>query len=137
MTEDALRALNREECLRLLGQHRLGRIATHVEALPAILPVWYSLLDDDIVLRASRNSRLGTSLIGAVVGFEVDHVSEDDQSGWSVLAVGRVDAIVDPTQAAHQFLSSNLPSWGSSDDHHLISIGTGLLSGRAFGAFHL
>jgi hypothetical protein len=80
--------LSRTECLNLLSSRSLGRVAVSRRALPAILPVAYSLLHDDVVfVSATGPDGLG-ELDGNVIAFEVDDITSLAGAGWSVTVVG-------------------------------------------------
>jgi nitroimidazol reductase NimA-like FMN-containing flavoprotein (pyridoxamine 5'-phosphate oxidase superfamily) len=92
----SLRPLLREDCFRLLATAKLGRVGLSIRALPVILPVQYRMLDSGVVFRTAPGTKLTASLLGNVVAFEVDSLSEDDGQGWSVLVTGPVTEIRDP-----------------------------------------
>jgi nitroimidazol reductase NimA-like FMN-containing flavoprotein (pyridoxamine 5'-phosphate oxidase superfamily) len=129
---DLLRHLSREECLSRLGTERLGRISLSMQALPAIVPMYYALLDDDIIVRTRHGTRLTAALIGGVVGFEADSVSDGHTSGWSVLVVGQAREVHDPDHLDHM-RELPLDSAFASEGDHYVTISTERISGRAFG----
>jgi hypothetical protein len=86
--ERAHQNLNLSECRRLLDTERLGRIALSVAALPSVVPVFYRVVDDRIVLGVEDQS-LFAALSDNIVAFEVDHVDQETKVGWTVLVVGR------------------------------------------------
>ena len=66
-----LESLTEDECLRLLANHGLGRIAVVIEGQPLIFPINYALSGRHIVFRTDA----GTKLFGAEghrVAFEID-----------------------------------------------------------------
>jgi uncharacterized protein len=81
MSRAGIDVLDRTECYRLLRECRLGRVAVRLTNELVILPVYYALLDDDIVFRTSSGTKLNAALLRTTVAFEVDH----DDPGWSVL----------------------------------------------------
>jgi nitroimidazol reductase NimA-like FMN-containing flavoprotein (pyridoxamine 5'-phosphate oxidase superfamily) len=84
--------LSPDECRALLRAGGIGRVGVSIGALPAIFPVRYELVDDDIVFHSpSAQAVAPGTLAGAVIAFEADGFGHDDQ-GWSVLVVGRVEA---------------------------------------------
>lgn len=91
-----MRVIRREECLRRLGHGGVGRIAVTVGALPAIFPVNYALMDDDVVFRTTPGTKLSLASRSAVVAFEVDEVDPVYHEGWSVMVVGRTEEITEP-----------------------------------------
>ncbi|MFD8252522.1 pyridoxamine 5'-phosphate oxidase family protein [Streptomyces werraensis] len=91
-----LRDLGAEECRRLLSTHGVGRIAvTTSDGRPAVVPVNYEVVDDEIVFRTMPGS-VPAAAAGTEVAFEVDHVDEAMSRGWSVLAVGPASVVKSP-----------------------------------------
>jgi uncharacterized protein len=122
-----------EQCLELLGQESLGRVAITYRALPVVVPVHYSMLGGSVVFLTTKGSTLAGATKGSVVAFEVDH-SSDDGSRWSVLIQGISQHIVDPDElrAANQLaLGSWLSECGAD---HFVRIHPDLVTGRAFGS---
>lgn len=58
-----LRHLSRGECLELLHRERLGRVTVKIGELPAILPVNYVLLEEDIVIRTAPGTKHSAALM--------------------------------------------------------------------------
>ena len=85
--------LSGEECLSLLKCHSLGRIGLSINALPAILPVVYKVIEDLIVVDGWGSARIGEALSQSVVAFEVDDVVDERGCGWSVLVIGVATSI--------------------------------------------
>ena len=82
-----------------LASHSIGRIAVTSRALPAIVPVNYSLTGrTTVVFRTEPDGMLARATNDTVVAFEVDELARDGRSGWSVLVVG----------VAHHIEGSNL-----------------------------
>jgi hypothetical protein len=80
--------IDRDECLQLLGKATLGRIGLSVRGLPAIVPVDFCLLDDQILVRTRGDAQLPAVLAGQVVSFLVDDLPTT-ADGWSVSVTGR------------------------------------------------
>ncbi len=89
MTQAGIDVLDRTECYRLLREGRLGRVAVRLTDELVILPVYYALLQDDIVFRTSSGTKLNAALLRTTVAFEVDH----DDPGWSVLVTGHTQEV--------------------------------------------
>jgi hypothetical protein len=80
--------LGPDECRRLLHAGHVGRLAYVTDDGPRVVPINYSLVGDNLVFRLQPQSEAARSAEASRVAFEVDHVDEFLQSGWSVLAVG-------------------------------------------------
>ena len=92
--------LDREACLRRLGEHGVGRVAVTVGALPAIFPVNYVVADGDIVFRTTAGTKLAAATRNSVVAFEVDGFDGFSHTGWSVMIVGPSREVTDPDELA-------------------------------------
>ena len=97
---DGFRELGRQECLQLMAKVPVGRIVYTRRALPAVLPVNFSLDDDGaILLRTTAASDLVCAIDGAVVAFEADEVDAARHSGWSVVVTGSAAVVTRPFRA--------------------------------------
>ena len=96
IVDSGLQLLTDDEARQLLAIGEIGRVGISIGALPAIFPVNYRMVDDAIVFRTAQGSKLSAALAGTVVAFEVDDYGLLDRTGWSVLAVGQADVVVDP-----------------------------------------
>lgn len=132
MTDERLKGLTRAECLDLLARSTLGRVAVTIGAVPAVLPVNYAMLDDDVVFRSAPGTKLSAAVLGTVVAFEVDQAERADHSGWSVLVVGHAREIREgPELDAARRLP--LQAWAGGDRDHFVRIGSEKVSGRRLG----
>lgn len=127
---DGFRALDRQECLRLLGKVPVGRVVYTRQALPAVLPVNFSLdTDSSVLLRTSARSDLVRAVDGVVVAFEADEFSTRTRSGWSVVVTGRAQVVTDP--AEHERLLRTGPgSWMPIQDDVFVRIEATMVTGR-------
>lgn len=126
---DGLEMLSDDECLTLLGQERVGRVAVTIGALPAVFPVNYALAGHEIMFFTGEGTKLRAATSNAVVAFEVDHVDPFHETGWSVLVVGLAKEKTDPVVVAGAH-ASGLHSWATGDRFHLVALGIDFLSGR-------
>lgn len=120
------RILRRTECLDLLVVGGLGRVAATVAAVPAVFPVAFGLVGEDVVFRTSPGSRLHRAVENAVVAFEADDVDDTCRTGWVVQVVGLARPVADPTVLAATGL--RLPARDGSDQ--LVVITDGVISGH-------
>lgn len=127
---DAFRALDRQECLRLLSQVPVGRVVYTRQALPAVLPINFSLdADASVLLCTSPDSDLVQAIDGVVVAFEADEFNAAARSGWSVVVTGRATVVTDP--AEHERLSQTGPSsWMPMKTAAFIRIESEMVTGR-------
>jgi nitroimidazol reductase NimA-like FMN-containing flavoprotein (pyridoxamine 5'-phosphate oxidase superfamily) len=129
LIDNGLEILSPAQCRDLLAHATVGRIAVTVAALPAIFPVNYGLLGDEIVFLTGEGTKLRAAVERAVVAFQIDHFDELATSGWSVMAVGMAQEITDPDQirAARRL---GLRPFAAGDRSHFVKISPEFLSGR-------
>jgi nitroimidazol reductase NimA-like FMN-containing flavoprotein (pyridoxamine 5'-phosphate oxidase superfamily) len=128
LVDNGLELLTEDECRALLCTQSVGRIAVSVGALPVILPVNYAVVDDDIVFLTGDGLKLRAALENTVVAFEVDHLDEALDYGWSVLAIGVAREV---GEAEREGLGPvRVSPWAGGDRTHLIRIHPEMISGR-------
>lgn len=129
MVDEGLELLDEAECMRLLALGGIGRVGVTIEALPAIFPVNYRLVDGGILFRTSPGSKLTAATTGAVVAFEVDDYHVADRSGWSVLAVGRSEVVHD-LDLTFKLLDAGLEPYVDGPRGAIVRIVPTFVSGR-------
>ena len=79
-----------DECVRLLRERVVGRIAVVVNACPVVLPVNYRLVETSGLTWIAIRTRPGNVIEQASmnVAFEIDDIDLAHHQGWSVLARG-------------------------------------------------
>ncbi|MEU5097154.1 pyridoxamine 5'-phosphate oxidase family protein [Streptomyces sp. NPDC020996] len=127
---DGFRILDRQECLRLLAKVPVGRVVYTRHALPAVLPVNFSLDGDfSVLLRTSAASDLVRAVDGVVVAFEADDFDAEARSGWSVVVTGRATVVTGP--AEHERLTRTGPrSWMPLPEGVFVRIEAEIVTGR-------
>ena len=105
--------LSTTECEELLRAGLVGRVAACTPNGPHIIPVNYSVVDDAIVLRTTPYSLLGSQARGTVLALEVDQFDYEYHRGWSVVARGRGDVVVDPDELEHIRETWNPAAWAA------------------------
>jgi nitroimidazol reductase NimA-like FMN-containing flavoprotein (pyridoxamine 5'-phosphate oxidase superfamily) len=116
--------LDPAECRRLLGTGHLGRVALSVAALPAVIPVLYRVVGDRIVFAVEPDD-LYAVLCDNIVAFEVDHVDDETNRGWTVQVVGRARPASDLTMPVFALPGPT----GSLPPDRLIGVSIDRLSG--------
>lgn len=127
-----LRILDRDQCLALLARGRRGRVAISVGALPAILPVEFGLVGEEVVLCLGVGSTLDKATRDVVVAFEADGSFPDGE--WSVTLVGVTRELTDPFEL-QRAEALTLPTW-SNNGHRFVAISTDHISGRRAADVH-
>lgn len=125
---NGLQILSREECLRLIREVPVGRIGVVVGGIPVVVPVNFTLLDDDVVVRTGTGQKLVAAVSRSAVSFEVDSLDLDAHAGWSVLITGGASEITRPDQRA-AVSELGLESWISGRQRY-IRIRSEVVSGR-------
>jgi nitroimidazol reductase NimA-like FMN-containing flavoprotein (pyridoxamine 5'-phosphate oxidase superfamily) len=115
-----------DECKKLLAQDVIGRIAVVIGATPMIFPVNYALDGDAIIIRTMPGSRLDVGQ--GLAAFEVDSFDRARQSGWSVLATGRLDELTDP-----QRLHAPVVPWPAGERNLCLRLRPSFITGRVVG----
>lgn len=90
--------LPREECLRLIADHRLGRMAVTTGS-PVIRPVNF-LFDEpsqSVVFRTADGSKFHAALLAGQAAFEIDAIDEGSRTGWSVIVAGKTEEVTGPS----------------------------------------
>jgi nitroimidazol reductase NimA-like FMN-containing flavoprotein (pyridoxamine 5'-phosphate oxidase superfamily) len=130
---EGLEILEREECLRLLGEHRFGRIAFLGASWPVILPVNYLFDEPSLLVRTGPGEKLDFAPM-AGVAFEADDADPAGAWGWSVLAQGPAFDITESTDAYSERLRSlAVTPWVPGRRDHWLKISVVSVSGRRFG----
>ncbi len=117
--------LDATDCYVLLRGRTLGRIAVKLAEELVILPVYYAVMDDDIVFRTAPGTKLDAAVLKTKVAFEVDGTAP----GWSVLVRGHAEEIRAPgeQQRARQLLGND---WPAGERDELVRIRAEQVTGR-------
>jgi nitroimidazol reductase NimA-like FMN-containing flavoprotein (pyridoxamine 5'-phosphate oxidase superfamily) len=129
MTDAWLEPLSQEQCLDLLRQGTIGRIALGTEDGPIVLPVNYRLVELDSGPLLAVRTRPGNVIEQAPtdVAFEIDSIDPVHHQGWSVLVRGE---LLHATPTSAEFRERYDPeSWLSDRDAWLL-IDPWTISGR-------
>lgn len=119
-------ALERDECLALLAQHRIGRVAVvDRDDLPFIVPVNYVMVRDTPVFRTDQGTKLD-GLRRRPVAFQVDSVDDARRTGWSVLVQG-----IAHEASPHDLVGADPEPWTRAGAHW-IQVVARCISGRRF-----
>jgi uncharacterized protein len=92
--EPRLEEIPEPECLEILAQHSLGRVAIVVDGRPQIFPVNYGLRGKVVVFRTASGTKLAYAPT-TPVAFEIDHYDPSEGVGWSVMVQGIARDVTD------------------------------------------
>lgn len=129
MTSRNLEILSRQECMDLLRTQVVGRVGLQFAAEPAVLPVVFGLLGDDVVFRTDPGTKLTAALMGMNVAFEVDESDRTTRTGWSVLVVGKAEEVRD--RATREKVEAlGIEPWAPEGRDRIVRISTRNITGR-------
>lgn len=134
MSSDASRAplqwIDRDTCMRLLAEQEIGRLAVVSGGAPMIFIVNYVLDGDDIIFRSDAGTKVEQGP-RARVCFQIDSIDRRTQTGWSVVATGRLDEVTKyDAQRWQRVTTMALSPWASGPKEHWMRIVTDHVSGR-------
>lgn len=89
-----LEPIPEQECLYLLGLHRLGRVAIDVDGRPQVFPVNYAVSGQLVAFRTAPGTKLANAPMSRVA-FEIDDYDSTTRVGWSVMVKGIAYEITD------------------------------------------
>lgn len=107
--------LSPEECDELLASTPVGRVAFIHGGEPHILPVNYRYVDQTIVIRSTRGSKIEAAEMHSRFAFEIDSWEADARTGWSVLAHG-TGTIEEDEAEIRRLEELGLSPWTDGDD---------------------
>jgi nitroimidazol reductase NimA-like FMN-containing flavoprotein (pyridoxamine 5'-phosphate oxidase superfamily) len=117
-------------CWALLGRAPVGRVAFSAGEEPVVLPVNHVVDGNSVVIRTGQTELLEALRHGANAAFEVDHMDEASETGWSVLVKGYATEVTDPSERANV---ERLPlhPWATGPKDHWIRVVPRSVTGRA------
>jgi uncharacterized protein len=127
-----LAALDRDECLRLLGTMTVGRVVVVTSGgTPVIRPVNYVLdgASQSVVFRCAEGTKLVSLLHAAHAWFEVDDIDPVGRTGWSVIVAGVTEAVNRPDEV-RRLDGLALDSWITGPGSVWIRVRARVVSGR-------
>jgi len=137
-----LQELDHDECVRLLAEGHLGRVAVNMPGWPPLIrPVnyIYDAGSRSIVFRSARGSKLHALAHAQRAAFEVDGEEPGGAgggphagTGWSVIVIGPVEEIASAADIAH-LDQSRLRPWATDEGAHWLRIRLSAISGRRIG----
>jgi nitroimidazol reductase NimA-like FMN-containing flavoprotein (pyridoxamine 5'-phosphate oxidase superfamily) len=137
MADRVIEELDEDQCLTLIGQGGIGRIAYTSRFGPTVLPVNYALHDGAIVFRTAENGSLDEDLRTGIahaaykVAFEIDSIELAGQQGWSVLIQGPAHHLTGADRDAAR--EAGVESWAPGDRELFVRIIPSRITGRRVG----
>jgi nitroimidazol reductase NimA-like FMN-containing flavoprotein (pyridoxamine 5'-phosphate oxidase superfamily) len=121
--------LDRRECLELLAAESVGRIAYSAGTGARILPVNYTLIDDCVIFRTVPNGEIYRHALNSNCAFEIDESDEFFQSGWSVVALGRLE-LANEDDFARMRYGKAPEAWAGGNRYMFVRLQCEHVSGR-------
>ena len=123
--------LSTDECLDLLRDEQVGRLAVAITNYPDIFPVNYVVDRGEIVFRTAEGTKLAAAVLGSGVAFEIDGVDGATGEAWSVIVKGHA---VELERMQELFDAADLPlfPWHASPKHRYVRIEPVAITGRRF-----
>ena len=135
MSDRTIDELEEAECLRLIAQGGIGRIAYSSRFGPAVLPVNYKWHDGAVVFRTTQHSPLDEDLQTGIAGgdykvaFEIDDIDVPGRQGWSVLIQGPAHH-VESEEARARAKRAGVEPWAPGDRELFLRIVPNRITGR-------
>jgi nitroimidazol reductase NimA-like FMN-containing flavoprotein (pyridoxamine 5'-phosphate oxidase superfamily) len=124
-----LQTLDSAECLQLLADRHVGRLAYCTADGPRIVPMNYAIAGHTLLFRTGYGTEAAGQLPGRPVAFEVDEIDEFLQAAWSVVVVG--DAQLVPPATLRVLDLPQFPQpWAAGDRSMVLQLSLSTVSGR-------
>lgn len=88
--------MSAEECRTHLAHGGIGRFLFVADRGPVAVPVNFAMLGDDVVFRTDDRTAAAGAVGQQKVSFEVDHIDDALNEGWSVLLSGAASILTRP-----------------------------------------
>jgi nitroimidazol reductase NimA-like FMN-containing flavoprotein (pyridoxamine 5'-phosphate oxidase superfamily) len=129
LDRNGLEIIGQDECLRLLGSVKIGRVGMTTDAMPLVLPVTFALDGRRVVFCSTPGTKLYLALERATVAFEADDVDPDLRFGWSVCLTGPARILRDEDDIGRA-RRLGLQLWTDLRDPTYIAIDAQVITGR-------
>ena len=125
--------LDRDDCLRLLAQDEIGRLAVNDGHAPRIFPVNYRLDGEAIVFRTAPGTKLECGP-RSLACFEIDEFFPEQRAGWSVVVVGRLDEVTQyDARTLARAVGLEVDPWAAGEKSHWMRLVPTQITGRQVG----
>jgi len=127
--EATLRTLSPTECFDLLEPGGVGRVGFTCADGIMMLPVNFAVTGKTLIFRTAPDTLLALHADGRV-GFEVDHIDEALQRGWSVLVQGHAQRVTEEREVQRLEDGAHLEPWAGGARDVYVRITPSRISGR-------
>lgn len=123
--------LDSRQCLDLLRQVSVGRLAVWIDDHPDIFPLNYTVDHGTLVFRTHEGTKLSGALGETPVALEADGVDAVSGMAWSVVVKGKAAALAG-TEEVLDSASLFLFPWQAGRKDHFVRITPDSITGRRF-----
>jgi nitroimidazol reductase NimA-like FMN-containing flavoprotein (pyridoxamine 5'-phosphate oxidase superfamily) len=106
-----------------------GGLAFVAGGWPIVLPMNFALAGDVVYFRTAADRKFAAAVRSERVTFQVDHVDEVWEEGWSVLVFGNLRVVDDPAEL-RRVRHLPLRPWAGGDRPHYLRMDILSMSGR-------
>jgi uncharacterized protein len=127
--------LDREECLALLAETHVGRLAVNAPGWPPVIrPVTYVFdpSSQSVVFRTAEGSKFTALVLAEQAAFEIDGFDPTGETGWSAIIIGVTEEITNAAEI-HRLEQLGLRPWAPGEKPHWIRIRAYTVTGRRIG----
>jgi nitroimidazol reductase NimA-like FMN-containing flavoprotein (pyridoxamine 5'-phosphate oxidase superfamily) len=114
LDRQGLEVLDLDTCLRLAAAVPVGRVAFEDGGEVIVLPVNHVLDEGGVAFRVATGSTFDKAIMERPMTFQADAYDATDQTGWSVLVMGRATYVDDPEVLA-RLEEHDLQPWSSPE----------------------
>ncbi|QFG69880.1 pyridoxamine 5'-phosphate oxidase family protein [Ornithinimicrobium pratense] len=122
--------LDEQACWTRLANAEFGRLAYHLADEVHIAPVNYAVREGSIFFRTAEGSKLLGVVMNEDVAFEIDHIVDDEEVAWSVVARGKARIL--EGDAARQADHLRLRPWVDNHRYNVVAIAVDEITGREY-----
>lgn len=123
-------SLSRADCVKLLKQEHMGRVAFEDWDGTQLLPVSYVFWNETIVFRTSDHGILAGLRRRSNAAFEIDGIDDDAGSVWSVVVRGTSKELLNPYELSQVWTHPELVPLAPGHRPLVIAIEPRTISGR-------
>lgn len=122
--------LSPAQCRGYLGTSGVGRLVFTEPRGPVAIPVTYTTLAGDIIVRTSERTSMAAHSAGSRVSFEVDHVHDTLAEGWCVLVSGQAHLVTCQAELETVCSLGIQPCWADAERDAYLRIVITDMTGR-------
>lgn len=127
----AIEKLSREQCLALLSEAEVGRLAVAAAGDIDIFPLNFVVDDRSVLFRTAEGTKLVEVVLAGRVAFEIDGYEPERGRAWSVVLKGEAH-MLDKWDDIYAAQDTPLFPWNHSPKERFVRITPYQISGRRF-----